>query len=181
MAEVTNSMYQWLIEGSSFTLGSAAATLAWIRVKRYRSVASTETGRESFSADRYEPMKRLLSEEDFEFLKNKPGVQPAMIRRLRAERRKIFRAYLCELASDFNRLHREARLMLANAPEEYSDLVGVVMATKVKFWSALAGVEVRLAVHAIGIGRIDLSALLGSIEALNSAVHPASEPGLESI
>lgn len=174
-------MYQWLIEGSSFTLGTAATTIAWIRVRRYRSVASTEAGRESFSAERYEPMKRLLSDADFEFLKNKPGVRPAMIRRLRAERRKVFRAYLCELASDFNRLHRDARLMLANAPEEYSDLVGVMIATKVRFWSALAGVELRLAIHAMGIGRVDLSALLDSITALNSAVHGVPGPSLESI
>ena len=174
-------MYQWLIEGSCLTVASATATLGWIRLKCYRSTISTETDREGFSADRYEPMKRLLSEEDFEFLRSKPGIRPAMIRRLRAERRKVFRAYLCELASDFDGLHRKARVMLAHAPEEYSELVGVVMATKVRFWSALAAVEMRLAIHAIGIGRIEISGLLNSIQILNSAVQRASAPGLGSI
>jgi hypothetical protein len=125
-------------------------------------------------------MKRLLSEEDFDFLKSRPGVSAALIRRMRAQRRKAFRAYLCELASDFNRLHEEARLMVAVAPEEYSDLVGVLMRAQARFWSALAAVEVRLALHTIGIGQIDIRGLLSPLEALHSAVHRAT-PGLEHI
>jgi hypothetical protein len=171
-------MYQWLVGG--LTSGSTAAALVWIRAKRYRTVDGDAVGGESFSPARYEPMKRLLSEEDFEFLKHRPGVGPALIRRMRVQRRKVFRSYLCELASDFNRLHEEARLMVAVAPEEYSDLVGVLIRTQVRFWTALAGVEVRLALHTIGIGHIDIRGLLAPLEALYSAVHRAA-PRLEPI
>lgn len=173
-------MFQWLVEGSILTLGSAAATFSMIWVKRYRSFDANDAARESFSLARYEPMKRLLSEEDFEFLKSRPGIRPAMVRRLRAQRRRIFRVYLRELASDFNRLHRDARLLLATAPEEYSELVGVLMGLQMRFWSALAAVELRLTVHALGIGRIDVSGLLAPLEALNAAVRFVGEPGLES-
>jgi hypothetical protein len=173
-------MFQWLGE-SCLTLGCAATTLAWIRAKQYRSVDSNNATRESFSLVRYEPMNRLLSEEDFNFLKCKPGVRPALIRRLRSQRRRIFRAYLCELASDFNRLHQQARLMVANAPEEYSELVGLLIGMQVRFWSALGGVEMRLAIHALGIGRVDVSGLLGPIEALDAAVRRASGPQLEAV
>jgi hypothetical protein len=172
-------MYQWLVGGSGLALGSAAATLLWIRAKRYRSFDANEAARESFSLVRYEPMKRLLSEEDFSFLERKPGIQPAMIRRFRAQRRKVFRTYLCELASDFNRLHHDARLMVATAPEEYSELVGVLMGIQFRFWSALARVEILLTVQALGIGRIDVEGLLAPLQALYTAVHPAS-PEMES-
>ena len=153
-------MYQWLVDGSLLTLGSAAATFSLIWAKRYRSFDANDAARESFSLARYEPMKRLLSEEDFQFLKRRPGMQPAMVRRLRAQRRKVFRAYLTELASDFNRLHRDARLMVATAPAEYSELVGLLMGLQMRFWSALAGVELRLTVHALGVGRVDVNGCL---------------------
>jgi len=173
-------MYQWLVGGFCLTSGSAAVTLAWIRAKRYKSFDRDAVGSEGFSPARYEPMKRLLSEEDFEFLKRRPGVGPALIRQMRVQRRKAFRSYLYELASDFNRLHEEARLMVAVAPEEYSELIGVLMRAQIRFWSALAGVEVRLALHAIGIGQIEVRSLLAPLETLHSAVHHAT-PGLEPI
>jgi hypothetical protein len=171
-------MTEWLVGG--LAAGSAAATFSLIRAKRYISFDVNDAAREGFSLARYEPMKRLLSEEDFEFLKRKPGVRPAMIRRLRTQRRKVFRAYLCELASDFNRLHRDARLMVATAPEQYSDLVGVLMGLQAQFWRALAAVELRLTVHALGVGRIDVSRLLGPLEVLHAAVRIHPEHGLES-
>jgi hypothetical protein len=174
-------MYQWLIGGSCAALGSAAATFSLLWAKRYRSFDANDAARESFSLTRYEPMKRLLSEEDFEFLKRLPGIRPAMVRRMRAQRRKVFRAYLCELASDFNRLHRDARLLLAAAPEEYADLVAVLMGVQMRFWTALASTEIRLTAHAVGMGNIDVSRLLGPLEALSAAVRSGSGPGLESV
>jgi hypothetical protein len=54
------------------------------------------------------------------------------------------------------------------------------MRTQVRFWSALAGVEVRLALHAAGIGQIDIRGLLAPLEALHSAIHRGA-PGLEPI
>jgi hypothetical protein len=173
-------MFQWLVGGSCLALGSAAATFSLIWAKRYRSFDSNDAARESFSLARYEPMKRLLSEEDFEFLSRKPGVRPAMVRRLRAQRRRVFRAYLAELASDFNRLHRDARLMVATAPEEYSGLVGTLIGIQIRFWRALAAAEIHLTMHAVGAGRIDVSALLGPLEALHAAVHSNSDQELES-
>jgi hypothetical protein len=69
---------------------------------------------------------------------------------------------------------------LATAPEEYSDLVGVMMGLQVRFWSALAGIELRLTAHTLGIGRIDVSGLLGPLEALQAAIRLDSDQGLES-
>lgn len=168
-------MYEWLVGGSVLMAGSAA-TLSLIWTKRYWSVDADDAARDGFSLARYEPMKRLLAEEDITFLKSKPGVTPALIRRFRAQRRKAFRAYLSELAADFNRLHRQARLIVAAAPEEYADLVGVLMRAQVRFYRALALAEMGLAAHAIGVYWIDLEGLLGPIESLHRALYRPAEP-----
>ncbi len=172
-------MYQWLVGGFCATSGSAI-TFALIRAKRYLNLETDDMSRESFSPARYEPMARLLSEEDVNFLKARPGVGPALVRRFRVQRRKVFRVYLCELASDFHSLHEEARVMLTVAPEEYADLVPTLLRTQVRFWAALAGVEMRLTLHAFGIGQIDIRGLLAPLETLHSAIHRAT-PGLEPI
>jgi len=172
-------MYQWLVGGFCATSGSAI-TFALMRAKRYLNLDTDDMSREGFSPVRYEPMARLLSEEDVNFLKARPGVDPALVRRFRIQRRKVFRAYLCELASDFHRLHEEARVMLTVAPEEYADLVPTLMRAKVRFWTAMAGVEIRLTLHTFGVGQVDVRRLLAPLETLHSAIHRAT-PGMEPI
>ena len=172
-------MFQWLVGGFCATSGSAL-TFALIRAKRYLNLDTDDMSRESFSPVRYEPMARLLSEEDVKFLKARPGVGPALVRRFRLQRRKVFRTYLCELASDFHRLHEEARVMLTVAPEEYAELVPTLMRAQVRFWTALAGVEMRLALHPFGICQVDVHRLLAPLETLHSAIHRTT-PGLEAI
>ncbi len=53
------------------------------------------------SIARYRPMERLLSEEDYWFLANQPGFDKRMLRRIRSERRKVFRGYLASLSQRF--------------------------------------------------------------------------------
>src|SRR5688572_20360045 len=76
---------------------------------------------DTFSVTRYRPMERLLSKEDFEFLASQPGYDPGMSRKLRAERRRIFRSYLRQLRIDFIRLHQVARLLVLYSPEDRPD------------------------------------------------------------
>src|SRR5215813_5917668 len=59
----------------------------------------------NFSLARYEPMKRLMGQEDLEFLRAETPGSP-LAREWRHTRRRIFRLYLSELASDFLQLHR---------------------------------------------------------------------------
>src|ERR1044071_6455020 len=71
---------------------------------RGASLPHDRTWLDEFSIDKYRPMLRLLSERDFEYLSMQAGSTPEIARRLRSERRKIFRAYLWNLVRDFNRL-----------------------------------------------------------------------------
>jgi hypothetical protein len=121
---------------------------------------------EGFSLERYEPMSRLLAEEDFLFLAAQPGYRPEMGAKLRRERRRIFRLYLRELAQDFHGLHRQARALVAESHAEHSGLVGLLMHQQITFWRAMAGIELRLAASRLNLANVDVRGLLDSIEAM---------------
>src|SRR5205807_919477 len=97
---------------------------------------------DEFSIAKYRPMQRLLSERDYEFLAMQSGFTPDIARRLRAERRKIFRAYLRSLVRDFNRISAAARELVAHAPEDHSELAGQLLRYQVMFAIGVAAVEV---------------------------------------
>src|ERR1700722_16959829 len=56
------------------------------------------------SATRYRPMERLLADDDYRFLASQPGCDNKMLRRVRSERRRLFRGYLACLSRDFGRV-----------------------------------------------------------------------------
>jgi hypothetical protein len=121
---------------------------------------------EGFSLERYEPMSRLLAEDDFIFLAAQPGYRPEMGAKLRRERRRIFRLYLRELARDFRGLHREARAMVAESHAEHSELVGLLIRQRLVFLGAMTTVQLRLAASRFGLGNVDVRGLLESMEAM---------------
>src|SRR6266496_3241909 len=60
----------------------------------------------------YRPIQRLLAPADFEYLRDK-GISEDKIKKLRKERRKIYRLCLRSLAKDFNNVHGALALVLA--------------------------------------------------------------------
>lgn len=121
---------------------------------------------ESFSIVSYKPMERLLSEEDVEFLKSQPGYEPGMEKSLRTARRKIFRMYLRSLAQDFNRLHYALRLFVLYSPADRSELAALLVKQKLVFFSNLAAVHVRLGLHAMGVGTVNVRGLVATLETM---------------
>lgn len=117
-----------------------------------------------FSLARYQPMVRLLSADDLEFLASQPGSRPKILTQLKRDRRRIFRMYLRELAGDFQALHAEARKIAADSPEQHSELVGTLLAQQVTFWKAIAAIELRLMLPRTS--GMDISELIASVEAL---------------
>jgi len=121
----------------------------------------------SFSAARYRPMLRLLSEEDYEFLMAH-SKDAAVVKRLRAERRRIFRMYLSNLVRDFYRLHRAARMLILESQEERSDVAERLMRIRVDFIMAVLAVRCRLALHTLGIGTVDVRHLIEALEGMRA-------------
>ena len=145
------------------------ATVLAARLLVYRNTGEVEDhGSAGFTRSRYEPMSRLLSEEDFEFLSSQPGYRPEIGERFRKDRRRIFRMYLRELAADFHQLHASARQMAANSPEANAGLVGVLLRQQFTFWRAMAGIEIRLLVPGV---KLDVRGLVEALDAMRADLN----------
>jgi hypothetical protein len=161
-------MTVWALLGWAVTIGSTAAllgVLGWMIVRR-RSTAGDFDSSSGFSLERYRPMERLLSPEDFRFVQRAPGYRPEVGARWKRERRRLFRLYLSELKRDFQRLHTEARVMVAESGADSAPLVGVLMRQQVIFLAATLGLEFRLALDWAGIGAVDARPLIELIESM---------------
>jgi hypothetical protein len=116
---------------------------------------------------KYRPMARLLQEEDFRFLSAQAGYSPRLGRRLRAERRRIFRAYLRALRKDFARVSLELRtLILHSADDRSEDLTAALVRRRVKFHIRILAIQGSLLLHWAGVRvTVDVS---GMVEALTT-------------
>jgi hypothetical protein len=126
-----------------------------------------------FKPSRYRPMQRLLRESEFAFLSEQPGYQAPIARRLRAERRRIFRQYLKMLQRDFDRFYALAKMMIVHSSEDRSEFAAALVRQRIAFTFAVMSVELRLALHMSGVG-IDIAALTGSLESLRLQVQQLS-------
>jgi hypothetical protein len=134
------------------------------KMSRYRNAPSPDFSFNDFSLMRYQPMTRLLSSQDLEFLAAQPGCRPETLARLRRDRRRIFRMYLRDLVADFQALHAAARKMAASSPEPQAQLIASLLRQQVTFWFALLSIETRLLLPQAG--GLDIGELIASVEAL---------------
>ena len=120
----------------------------------------------NFSLAKYKPMERLFAEEDYEFLASQKGYRLEIGRKLRSQRRKVFRLYLRGLKRDFYRLERAVRMLIVSSPVDRPDLAKTLLQQRLAFMWAMFQVECRLALHTLGLGGVDISALVGSLDAM---------------
>ncbi|MGA2135700.1 MAG: hypothetical protein ABSH50_25695 [Bryobacteraceae bacterium] len=116
------------------------------------------------SIARYRPMERLLSEDDYRFLSSQTGVSKKTLRRMRAERRKVFRGYLACLRKDFSLVGAALRMMMMYSAQDRGDLAGILYKQQALFAVGMLAVEWRLLLHACGVGRVDVSGLVLAME-----------------
>jgi hypothetical protein len=117
-------------------------------------------------ADRYRPMLRLLSDADLNFL---PPGSP-LRRTLRTRRRALFRAYLRCLARDYACLLAGVRYAMTQSRVDRPDLAHALLKNRVLFALAICKVEYRLALHAAGIGHVEIAGLVEALETLRGQV-----------
>ncbi len=148
------------------TVGSLAGLLWWLTrlAQRRRHSTSYADVSANFSLDRYQPMAGLLADDDLVYLQAQPGYRAAMGARWKRERRRLFRLYLRELKSDFRRLHAQARELAAHSGAESAGLVEVLMKQQMVFLRATTALEFRLALQAMGIGKVDVAPFMQLIE-----------------
>jgi hypothetical protein len=129
-------------------------------------------------ADRYRPMERLLDEDDFQVL-NATG-DGKLLRRIRSQRRSIFRGYLRCLRRDHAMLCATVRSLMIDSETDQKDLATALLKIEWTFKFFLVGVNVRLACHAIGFGTVDVSGLLGSLDEIRQHMQALTRTPLVS-
>jgi hypothetical protein len=118
------------------------------------------------SVARYRPMERLLSEEDYRFLASQPGFDKKMLRRMRSERRKVFRGYLACLSRDFSLVGAALRLMMMYSVHDRPDLAGILYKQQALFAFGMLTVQWHLALHTCGLGSVEISGLVRAMESV---------------
>jgi hypothetical protein len=119
--------------------------------------------------DRYRPMERLLAAPDVAFLNQQDGFSSDMSREFRARRRTLFRSYVRCLARDFARIYKTLEITIVESRQDRPDLVRLMLKQKVCFVLAMFAIELRLAIHASGVSRMEVELLVQSVRTLSGA------------
>lgn len=164
-----------------FLLLAGASVIVFRRLLSPATVTQCELDwLEKFDSGRYAPMARLLADPDYSFLASQPGCERSLTRRLRAERRRVFRQYLRCLEADFHRLYHCGRLLLAMKDHDSSELASRLLRARVAFAYSVTRVELALLLHSFGLARVDAAPLLRFLEALRAELlqSPAVQAAL---
>ena len=129
-------------------------------------------------AARYAPMQRLLDEGEYRFLAAHPAFGKTRARKIRAERRDIFRAYLRCLGRDYARVCASIRMVMMESGIDRPDLAKALLRNRTIFTAALVGIEFRLALHACGVGTIDVRPMVASLEGMRRTLENLANAGV---
>lgn len=140
--------------------------LTWRVLSRVQLPARSSSGALGISAERYRPMLRLLSEDDLSFV----AANGALHRTLKSGRRKLFRTYLRCLTRDYGYLLAGVRSAMARSGMDRPDLARALAKNRALFALAVYRIEVRLALHSLGLGTVDISGLVEAFEGLRAQV-----------
>jgi hypothetical protein len=145
----------------------ASGLFSWQFLSRMRILRVAEgVAPAVVSADRYRPMLRLLSDEDFGFVARNSSLR----RTLRSRRRELFRGYLRCLMRDYAHLLAGVRTVMVQSGVDRPDLAHALAKNRVLFVMAICKVEMRLTLHAVGVGKVEISGLVDALEALRGQV-----------
>ncbi|HLK48245.1 MAG TPA: hypothetical protein VKT49_08930 [Bryobacteraceae bacterium] len=115
---------------------------------------------DELSTDRYQPMLRLLDEDELRFLSRQPGFTPKLAAQFRRQRCEVFRGYLRSLSRDFTRVSIALKLLMVQASSDRPDLAAALIRTRVAFTFALVAVHLHVILYSLGLGSVNASNLL---------------------
>ena len=147
-------------------IASGSVTLFFVVHMRLRDPANQFHSRLP-DADRYRPMLRLLSDADLDFA----ATNPVLRSKIRARRRELLRGYLRCLAGDYATLLGAVRRIMLESGVDRPDLAKAIAKNRMLFAFALCRIEFHLHLHALGVGKVDVSGLVAALNALRDAVN----------
>lgn len=141
-----------------------ALAIAAVGLRVLRKITRPEVSSEDLNAwididwQSCSPLERLLDPAEFEFLQ-KRGLSKARINQLRAKRRTLFRMYMRRLTHEFNTAHSSLKQVVVMSDVDRPDLARLLARQKLLFYRGLIGVEVRLAMNAMGFESVPVPSL----------------------
>jgi hypothetical protein len=147
------------------SIGTGSALLLFVARMRLLD-AHVQAQQNLPDVNRYKPMLRLLSDDDLGFA----AASPKLRSKVRSQRREVFRGYLRCLTKDYTRLLSGVRGMMVESGEDRPDLAKALARNRVLFALALCRIELHLQLHALGIGKVDVSGLVEALDSLRGAV-----------
>lgn len=157
-------------------LAGCFAGLFWRLASRFDARHCTAEWLDEFSLESYAPMERLLDRGDIEFLQSQSGYRPESAKRLMAERRRIFAAYLGRLVRDFNQLVGIGKLMIVYSAQDQHEFARHLWRHQVRFYLGVCSVRLQLALHPFG-WTADAHSLVAALTAMRGQVQLLASPG----
>jgi len=160
-------------------LAFGVAVLGPVVFRLFQPCSSSEITQEwleEFTPSSYYPMRRLLSDEDFEFLARQPGFDLSLYRKLKRERLLIFRQYLRRLIVDFNRLYTATRTLISHQEEDHSELALKLMKLRVRFMFSVLSAECSYLLCCMGVKTIVATAMLARLEEMSTEFVRVAQP-----
>jgi hypothetical protein len=108
-------------------------------------------------------MVRLLSADDLSFLRSQVGYTPELGQKLMRERRRLMRAYLRALSSDFRAIYAAANDLLLSAPTDQADLAAELSKQQILFTKGIALAHFSLCLNYFGVGEVKVGALVDTL------------------
>jgi hypothetical protein len=157
-------------------LAACFAGLFWRLASRFDAEQCTAEWLDRFSLESYAPMERLLEKSDVEFLASQSGYRPEIAKRLMAERRKIFTAYLGHLVRDFNQLMKIGKLMIVYSTRDREEFAQQLLRQQMRFYANVYSVRLQLALYPLGWTVVDAHTLVEALTAMRNQVQQLAMP-----
>ena len=117
------------------------------------------------------------------FWRRKPDTVRKSRKRLMAERRKIFAAYLGRLVRDFNQLVGIGKLMIVYSTQDRQEFARHLWRQQVRFYAGVCSVRIQLALYPLGwtaadaasFGARPLTAMRNQVQVLASPATASSD------
>src|SRR5579872_2164307 len=170
-------MHFAILIGTFMTMVLGTATVLLLRTFFTSCISYAESlERPDLSWRDYRPIQRLLDPADFDYLRRK-GIAETRIKKLVAERRRIYRTCLRSLARDFNQVHQTLTVCLVQSRADRPQLAAELAKQRLVFYRHLMIVEFRLSLHACGVSRMPSIDLVAPLRALQNQLHELTPAG----
>ncbi len=133
---------------------------AGLRIRQFWKSDHTPSGEvlvQPFSPSRYKPMEKLLSRKELDFIQSHPCFSTDSLKRIRAERRSIFRKYIKMMCADFHQLTNAIRHIMVQSTETRPELAKALVRAQLLFTLTIVLLEARLILQATGFDMLTVS------------------------